>query len=325
MQKFQHIVNIETKKGAKKLDAEYMFYSSNLLHGKKVLEECHSIKEAVEVERGTIKIASCAFNSCDLKEVKLPDSLESIEPHAFFNCQNLHKIVFGKDIKTIENDSFVNCPAINEIVFPENTKIINELCKHYDTMPPIEYNAAKYSLQALIRIAIKSESREMMIAEKDKTKKLRNFFKSGIPESSVKLTVGRKSIWIPKAVSPIDEYSLKNALTFWLRLGGHDDFMLDYAPTRISRFSMAVEMYAIDKNKKAKEYLKVCMTDVVQQLIRIGDNEALTGVIKLGLIDAENFNKVLEFLINNQKTEVTAYVMAQMKEQNIPLRPDLTL
>ena len=88
---------------------------------------------------------------------------------------------------------------------------------------------------------------------------------------------------------------------------------------------MAVEMYAIDKNKKAKEYLKVCMTDVVHQLILLGDNESLTGVIKLGLINAENFNKVLEFLINSQKTEAAAYVMAQMKEQNIPLRPDLTL
>lgn len=307
------------------MDAEYMFYSSNLLHGKKVLEECHSLKETVEVEQGTIKIASCAFNRCDLKEVQFPDSLECIEPHAFFNCRNLHKIVFGKNIKTIENDSFVNCPAINEIIFPENTKIINELCKHYDTLPPAEYNTAKYSLQALIRIAIKSESRAMMIAEKDKTKKLRNFFKSGIPKSSVKLTVGKKSIWIPKAVSPIDEYSFKNALTSWLQLGGHYDFMLDYAPTHISRLSMAVEMYAIDKNKKSKEYLKVCMTDILQQLVRIGDDEALIGVIKLGVIDTENFNKVLEFLINSQKTEAAAYVMAQMKEQNIPLRPDLTL
>ena len=73
----------------------------------KTLIECHCLEEKVKVKNGTKKIASTAFSSSKVNEVTLPDSVEEIEPHAFFNCQDLHRITFGKNIKTIEKDSFI--------------------------------------------------------------------------------------------------------------------------------------------------------------------------------------------------------------------------
>ena len=98
----------------------------------KTLIECHCLEEKVKVKNGTKKIASTAFSSSKVNEVTLPDSVEEIEPHAFFNCQDLHRITFGKNIKTIEKDSFINCPNIHEIVFPENADMIHEISRPYN-------------------------------------------------------------------------------------------------------------------------------------------------------------------------------------------------
>ena len=60
----------------------------------KTLIECHRLEEKVKIKNGTKKIASTAFSSSKVNEVTLPDSVEEIEPHAFFNCQDLHRITF---------------------------------------------------------------------------------------------------------------------------------------------------------------------------------------------------------------------------------------
>ena len=110
------------------------------VYAKKVLIECHRLEEKVKIKNGTKKIASTAFNSSRVKEVTLPDSIEEIEPHAFFNCQDLQKIVFGKNIRIIENDSFVKCPNIHEIIFPENADMIHEISRPY----VCQYNQKRY-------------------------------------------------------------------------------------------------------------------------------------------------------------------------------------
>ena len=102
----------------------YCKYKSRLLYGKKILKECRSPQDVIKVEDGTEVIAPSAFWNCSLKEMRLPDSLEEIQSHAFMDCMNLQKIVFGKNIKIIEQASFANCHSISEIVFPEKSKII---------------------------------------------------------------------------------------------------------------------------------------------------------------------------------------------------------
>lgn len=106
----------------------------------KTLIECHRLEEKVKIKKGTKKIASTAFSSSKVNEVTLPDSVEEIEPHAFFNCQDLHRITFGKNIKTIEKDSLINCPNIHEIVFPENADMIHEISRPYIC----QYNQKQY-------------------------------------------------------------------------------------------------------------------------------------------------------------------------------------
>lgn len=160
----------------------------------KTLIECHRLEEKVKIKNGTKKIASTAFCSSKVNEVTLPDSVEEIEPHAFFNCQDLHRITFGKNIKTIENDSFINCPNIHEIVFPENADMIHEISRPYICKyNQKRYDPMKYSFMSLIKSSIKSEIKFVDIAEKEMLKELDDFLDSRTPKLTVKLTCGTKS------------------------------------------------------------------------------------------------------------------------------------
>ena len=171
----------------------------------KVLIECHRLEEKVKIKNGTKKIASTAFSSSRVKEVALPDSIEEIEPHAFFNCQNLQKIIFGKNIQTIENDSFVKCPNIHEIIFPENADMTREISRPYACLHnQNRYKSMKYSFRSLIKSSIKSEIKFVDIAEKEMLKELDDFLDSRTPKLTVKLTCGTKSIWLPKYIVASD-------------------------------------------------------------------------------------------------------------------------
>lgn len=175
----------------------------------KTLIECHCLEEKVKVKNGTKKIASTAFSSSKVNEVTLPDSVEEIEPHTFFNCQDLHRITFGKNIKTIEKDSFINCPNIHEIVFPENADMIHEISRPYNQK---RYDPMKYSFMSLIKSAIKSEIKFVDIAEKEMLKELDDFLDSRTPKLTVKLTRGTKSIWLPKYIAAADEILIENTI-----------------------------------------------------------------------------------------------------------------
>lgn len=58
-------------------------------------------------------IANAAFYDCDnLKEVALPDTVESIGANAFANCPSLNKIVIGRNVTKIAASAFNNSPNL---------------------------------------------------------------------------------------------------------------------------------------------------------------------------------------------------------------------
>ena len=288
----------------------------------KTLIECHCLEEKVKVKNGTKKIASTAFSSSKVNEVTLPDSVEEIEPHAFFNCQDLHRITFGKNIKTIENDSFINCPNIHEIVFPENADMIHEISRPYNQK---RYDPMKYSFMSLIKSAIKSEIKFVDIAEKEMLKELDDFLDSRTPKLTVKLTRGTKSIWLPKYIAAADETLIKNTIISWITLGCDNEAAFDIANNTAGMIGMAVEMYVLTGNMRAEMYLKNYITDIVDYLLQMGDDKALIGIINLGLIGDDKLNSVLKILINAGNATVAAYVLMQMKDKKVPIEQNLML
>ena len=288
----------------------------------KTLIECHRLEEKVKIKKGTKKIASTAFSSSKVNEVTLPDSVEEIEPHAFFNCQDLHRITFGKNIKTIEKDSFINCPNIHEIVFPENADMIHEISRPYNQK---RYDPMKYSFMSLIKSAIKSEIKFVDIAEKEMLKELDDFLDSRTPKLTVKLTCGTKSIWLPKYIVASDETLIKNTIISWITLGCDNEAAFDIANNTAGMIGMAVEMYVLTGNMRAEMYLKNYITDIVEYLLQMGDDKALIGIINLGLIEGDKLNSVLKILINAGNTTVAAYVLMQMKDKKVPIEQNLML
>ena len=288
----------------------------------KTLIECHCLEEKVKVKNGTKKIASTAFSSSKVNEVTLPDSVEEIEPHAFFNCQDLHRITFGKNIKTIEKDSFINCPNIHEIVFPENADMIHEISRPYNQK---RYDPMKYSFMSLIKSAIKSEIKFVDIAEKEMLKELDDFLDSRTPKLTVKLTCGTKSIWLPKYIVASDETLIKNTIISWITLGCDNEAAFDIANNTAGMIGMEVEMYVLTGNMRAEMYLKNYITDIVEYLLQMGDDKALIGIINLGLIGDDKLNSVLKILINAGNATVAAYVLMQMKDKKVPIEQNLML
>lgn len=287
----------------------------------KTLIECHRLEEKVKVKNGTKKIASTAFSSSKVNEVTLPDSVEEIEPHAFFNCQDLHRITFGKNIKTIEKDSFINCPNIHEIVFPENADMIHEISRPYNQK---RYDPMKYSFMSLIKSAIKSEIKFVDIAEKEMLKELDDFLDSRTPKLTVKLTRGTKSIWLPKYIAAADEILIENTIISWITLG-YDNETAFIASNASILIGMAVEVYVLAGNMRAEMYLKNYITDIVDYLLQMGDDKALIGIINLGLIGDDKLNSVLKILINAGNATVAAYVLMQMKDKKVPIEQNLML
>lgn len=295
----------------------------------KTLIECHRLEEKVKVKNGTKKIASTAFSSSKVNEVTLPDSVEEIEPHAFFNCQDLHRITFGKNIKTIEKDSFINCPNIHEIVFPENADMIHEISRPYNQK---RYDPMKYSFMSLIKSAIKSEIkfvdiiyRQSATAEKEMLKELDDFLDSRTPKLTVKLTRGTKSIWLPKYIAAADEILIENTIISWITLGYDNETAFNIASNASILIGMAVEVYVLAGNMRAEMYLKNYITDIVDYLLQMGDDKALIGIINLGLIGDDKLNSVLKILINAGNATVAAYVLMQMKDKKVPIEQNLML
>lgn len=58
------------------------------------------------------------------KEIKIPDSVETIGNRAFHNCQDLESITLPASLETIENRAFSSCRNLSEIRLPTSLKAI---------------------------------------------------------------------------------------------------------------------------------------------------------------------------------------------------------
>lgn len=58
------------------------------------------------------------------KEIKIPDSVETIGNGAFRHCQNLERITLPSALQTLSTVTFYNCTALSEVTFPASLKTI---------------------------------------------------------------------------------------------------------------------------------------------------------------------------------------------------------
>lgn len=60
------------------------------------------------------------------KEIKIPDSVETIGNGAFYDCRDLERITLPSALQTLSNSTFYDCTALSEVTFPASLKTIEK-------------------------------------------------------------------------------------------------------------------------------------------------------------------------------------------------------
>lgn len=79
--------------------------------------------ESVTIPEGVTTIREHAFLSCNLKELTLPESLETIGRYAFEDNRSLKSVNIPAKVKTIETQAFYGC-GLTDLVIPEGVQAI---------------------------------------------------------------------------------------------------------------------------------------------------------------------------------------------------------
>lgn len=73
----------------------------------------------VEVAYGTEIIASDAFTDSKASKVILPETVTSIAPYAFNNCENLREVVLNEGLTHIDECAFRMCHLLDDVTIPD--------------------------------------------------------------------------------------------------------------------------------------------------------------------------------------------------------------
>lgn len=92
--------------------------------GKELFAECKNMLSIV-LPRYLTRIGERAFFQClNLREIHIPDSVNTIEREAFYECMDLFVVVLPGSLKKIKERTFYECINLREIYIPDSVKII---------------------------------------------------------------------------------------------------------------------------------------------------------------------------------------------------------
>ncbi len=82
--------------------------------------------KVVNVAEGVTVVGAYAFNGCDqLENITVPNTLKSINDHAFKKCDSLKKINIPEGVYSIGREAFRSCGNLSEIIIPSTTEVID--------------------------------------------------------------------------------------------------------------------------------------------------------------------------------------------------------
>ena len=134
---FSGCVNLETvklSKNIKEIPPE-CFYVCEKLKDLEIPEGVTAIEgyaffgcEALDIKLpNSVKtIDYAAFGRTNAKYIEIPDSVESLGMYTFKGCENLKFVKLSKNLTTIPNGCFHSCPRLENLRIPENVKKIEE-------------------------------------------------------------------------------------------------------------------------------------------------------------------------------------------------------
>ena len=89
--------------------------------------ECRQLLTRVVLPNGLLSIPESLLNNCtNLKEVVIPESVTTIENHAFFGCASLEKINLPAGLTEISQSLLGGCTVLSEITIPDGVTAIGD-------------------------------------------------------------------------------------------------------------------------------------------------------------------------------------------------------
>lgn len=77
--------------------------------------------EEIIINEGCKSIGYKSLSACDnIKNIKLPESLETIEDRAFYDCEKLEEVYIGSNVNSIGKGVFNGCINLKRIIVSEN-------------------------------------------------------------------------------------------------------------------------------------------------------------------------------------------------------------
>lgn len=98
--------------------------------GDSAFSYCNALTTVTFAEGSQLKsIGRAAFYGTEhayprFKEIKIPDSVETIGNGAFYDCRDLERITLPSALQTLSPVTFYNCNALSEVTFPASLKTI---------------------------------------------------------------------------------------------------------------------------------------------------------------------------------------------------------
>lgn len=85
------------------------------------------------------------------KEIKIPDSVETIGNGAFYDCRDLERITLPSALQTLSTVTFYNCTALSEVTFPASLKTIeNSAFSGCRNLSEVELPASLKAIQSSV-------------------------------------------------------------------------------------------------------------------------------------------------------------------------------
>lgn len=116
-----------------RINVSSVFIPATVLRiGGSAFSYCNSLTTVTFAEDSQLKsIGGSAFYGTEhahprFKEIKIPDSVETIGNTAFRYCQDLERITLPSALQKLSNSTFYGCTALSEVTFPASLKTIEK-------------------------------------------------------------------------------------------------------------------------------------------------------------------------------------------------------
>lgn len=295
---------------------DFAFYTD----AEKKLKELRSKEEKIGIKEGTKIIGSFAFRAPNAKEIVLPDSVETIQMYAFGNCENLQKVVFGKGVKCIFPDIFSGCHNLSEIEFAG------------DKDPDFAFENGDVSGRVALLLDLTQFIMNLNVRPKSVFQHIENFqlcdlmmekfLTAKIPQMTIKITAGEKSLRLPVPIPKYKDYVLDGLLRDWLKEVHSSVFrnrltlLTSFVNTPDTNYALALELYLLDGDANALRYLKEWTYSEMIHIVKSGKYEIVKDILKLDFFTDTELKSMIQYLSENNMIEAMAHVMEYVKDGN---------